>query len=304
MQLNQLRYLIEVAETGSINKASQNLFISQPNLSNSIMSLEEEFNIKIFERTNRGVKLTKEGKDFLMYAKYLINQVENIEHIYSSMHREEMFSLEISSGKLFDLGIVLSELYKKIDASKIKIALKETHKEKIIDDVANMKSEIGIFALSNLQERAWKSILESKKLEFNPILEDKIYIYLGENNPLYNNEVITAEELNDYICVHLVEEPINALTYSVELDSLGFSNKERAIYLNDKETIVQFILETNAYAMGSGFNKIERIRGIKAIPFEDESIRFTIGWIKRIREELSDEAKLFLDVFLENMNNR
>ncbi len=304
MQLNQLRYLIEVAETGSINKASQNLFISQPNLSNSIMSLEEEFNIKIFERTNRGVKLTKEGKDFLIYAKYIISQVDNIKHVYSNLSNEKTFTLEISSGKLFDLGIVASELYKKIDAKKVKIAIKETHKEKIIEDVASMKSEIGILAISNIQERVWNSMLETKNLEFNPILKDKVYIYVGESSPLYNKEIITSEDLNDHICVHLVEEPINALTYSIELDSIGLANKDRAIYLNDKETIVQFILQTNAYAVGSGFNKIERIRGIKAIPFKTENVYFTIGWIKRKREELSEEAKLFLDVFLENMNNR
>ncbi len=304
MQLNQLRYLIEVAETGSINKASQNLFISQPNLSNSIMSLEEEFNIKIFERTNRGVKLTKEGKDFLIYAKYIISQVDNIKHVYSNLSNEKTFTLEISSGKLFDLGIVLSDLYKKIDAKKIKISLKETHKERTIEDVASMKSEIGILAISNIQERVWNSMLETKNLEFTPILKDKVYIYVGESSPLYNKEIITSEDLNDHICVHLVEEPINALTYSIELDSIGLANKDRAIYLNDKETIVQFILQTNAYAVGSGFNKIERIRGIKAIPFKTENVYFTIGWIKRKREELSEEAKLFLDVFLENMNNR
>ncbi|MGL5640617.1 MAG: LysR family transcriptional regulator [Paraclostridium sp.] len=304
MQLNQLRYLIEVAETGSMNKASKNLFLSQPNLSNAIMSLEQEFNIKIFNRTNRGVELTKEGKDFLIYAKYIISQVDNIQNIYSNLSEEKAFTLEISSGKLFDLGVVLSELYKKIDAKKIKVSIKETYKEKVIDDVASMKSEIGIFAISNIQERVWKNIIEAKKLEFNPILKDKLYIYVGENSPLYNKQIINPEELNDYICVHLSEEPINALTYSVELDSLGFSNKDRAIYLNDKETIIQFILQTNAYVIGSGFNQIERIRGVKAIPLENESVDFSIGWVKRKKEELSEEAKLFLEVFLENLKNK
>jgi DNA-binding transcriptional LysR family regulator len=304
LQLNQLRYLIEVAETGSINKASKHLFVSQPNISNAIMSLEEEFNIRIFNRTNRGVELTKEGKDFLTYTKYIINQVDNIEHIYSNLSEEKAFILEISSGKLFDLGIILSELYKKIDMKKIKISIKETHKEKVIDDVFSMKSELGILAISNIQERVWKSILEAKKLEFNHISKDKLYVYVGENHPLYQNEAIKVDELKDYICIHLVEEPINALTYNIELDSLGLSYKDKAIYLNDKGTIVQFILETNAYAIGVGFYQIKRIRGIKAIPFEDESVNFSIGWIKRKKEELSEEAKLFLDVFLENMNNR
>ncbi|WP_250674176.1 LysR family transcriptional regulator [Paraclostridium ghonii] len=303
MQINQLRYFIEVARTGSMNQAASNLFISQPNLSKSISNLEEEFKIKIFYRTNRGVKLTKEGKDFLTYATYIINQIDNLERIYSDLSQESGFKLEISSMKLYTLGVILSELYKKVESKKIKISLKETYKEKIIEDVFKMKSEIGIIALSNMQERVFKGVLENRNLEFNPICKDRVYIYISKNNPLYNNKVIKAEELNEYICVHLVEEPINALTYSVEADLLGFSNKDKSIYLNDKETITQFVLETNAYVVASGFNKIENIRGIRAIPLEDESIYFTVGWIKRKKEELSYEANIFLEIFLGNMRN-
>lgn len=303
MQINQLRYFIEVARTGSMNQAASNLFISQPNLSKAISNLEEEFKIKIFDRTNRGVKLTKEGKDFLTYATYIINQIDNLERIYSDLSQESGFKLEISSMKLYTLGVTLSELYKKIESKKIKISLKETYKEKIIEDVFKMKSEIGIIALSNMQERVFKGVLENRNLEFNPICKDRVYIYISKNNPLYNNKVIKAEDLNEYICVHLVEEPINALTYSVEADLLGFSNKDKSIYLNDKETITQFVLETNAYVVASGFNKIENIRGIRAIPLEDESIYFTVGWIKRKKEELSYEANIFLEIFLGNMRN-
>lgn len=303
MQINQLRYFIEVARTGSMNQAASNLFISQPNLSKAIVNLEEEFKIKVFDRTNRGVKLTKEGKDFLTYATYIINQIDNLEKIYSDLSQENGFKLEVSSMKLYTLGIILSEVYKKVNNKKVKISLKETHKEKIIEDVSTMKSEIGIIALSNMQERVFKGVLENRDLEFNPICKDKIYIYIGKNNPLYNNDLIKPEELNEFICVHLVEEPINALTYSVELDLLGFSHKDRAIYLNDKETITQFVLETNAYVIASGFNKIEKVSGIRAIPLEDDSVYFTVGWIKRRKEELSDEARLFLEILLENMRN-
>lgn len=303
MQINQLRYFIEVARTGSMNQAASNLFISQPNLSKSISNLEEEFKIKIFDRTNRGVKLTKEGKDFLTYATYIINQIDNLERIYSDLSQESGFKLEISSMKLYTLGVTLSEVYKKAESKKVKISLKETYKEKIIEDVFTMKSEIGIIALSNMQERVFKGVLENRNLEFNPICKDRVYIYISKNNPLYNNKVIKVDQLNEYICVHLVEEPINALTYSIEADLLGFSNKDKSIYLNDKETITQFVLETNAYVIASGFNKIENIRGIRAIPLEDESVYFTVGWIKRKKEELSDEAKLFLEIFLENMRN-
>jgi DNA-binding transcriptional LysR family regulator len=304
LQLQQLRYLIEVAETGSMNKAAQNLFISQPNLSNSIMSLEEEFNIKIFDRTNRGVEITKEGKNFLAHAKFIINQVNNVENIYNNLSKEKAFVLQVSSAKIFNLANILVEIYNNIDYKNIKISLKETHKENVIKDVANMDSEIGMLILSNIQERLWRNILEVNKLEFNEIAKDKVYIYVGENNPLYNKDVIYAHELKDFICVNLVEDQVSSSIYSIELDSLNILNKDRSIYLNDKETIAHFILKTDAYSLGSGWSSVDKREGIKAIPFADDSIDFSIGWIKRKREELSNEARMFLEIVSDNIKKQ
>lgn len=304
MQLQQLRYLIEVAETKSMNKAAQNLFISQPNLSNSIMSLEEEFNIKIFDRTNRGVEITKEGRDFLAHAKFIISQVNNVENIYNNLSKEKTFVLQISSAKVFNLANILSEIYNNVDCKNIKISLNETHKENVIKDVANMNSEIGMLILSNIQERLWRNILEVNKLEFNEIAKDKMYIYVGENNPLYNKDVIYAHELKDFICVSLVEDQVSSSIDSIELDAVDILNKDRAIYLNDKETIINFISKTDAYALGSGWNSVGKREGIKAIPFANDSIGFSIGWIKRKREELSDEAKMFLEIVSDNIKKQ
>ena len=304
MQLQQLRYLIEVAETKSMNKAAQNLFISQPNLSNSIMSLEEEFNIKIFERTNRGVEITKEGRDFLSHAKCIINQVNNIENIYNDLSREKTFVLQISSAKAFNLSNILSEIYNNIDCKNIKISLNETHKENVIKDVANMDSEIGILMLSNIQERLWRNILEVNKLEFNEIAKDNVYIYVGKNSPLYNKDVIYAHELKDFICAGLVEDQVSSSIYSIELDTLNILNKDRTIYLNDKETIVNFISKTDTYSLGSAWSIVDKREGIKAIPFVDDSIDLSIGWIKRKKEELSEEAKMFLEILSDNIKKQ
>ncbi len=301
LQLQQLRFLIEVAETGSMNKAAQNLFISQPNLSNAIMSLEEEFNIKMFDRTNRGVEITKDGISFLAHAKFIINQVNNVENIYNDLSKEKAFVLQISSAKIFNLANVLVEIYNKVDCKNIKISLKETHKENVIKDVSNMESEIGILILSNIQEKLWKNILDANKLEFNEIAKEKMHIYVGKNNPLYDKDVIYGDELKDFICVNLVEDQVTSSIYSIELDSLNILNKERAIYLNDKQTIAKFISKTDAYSLGSRWSSGDKMDGIKAIPFADNSIDFSIGWIKRKREELSTEAKMFLEIVSENI---
>ncbi|MGL5328436.1 MAG: LysR family transcriptional regulator [Peptostreptococcaceae bacterium] len=302
MQLNQLKYLIEVAETGSMNKASQNLFISQPNLSSAIMKLEEEFNIKIFDRNNRGVELTKEGKEFLTYAKSIINQVNNVENIYTNLCKEKKFVLEVSTVKLNNISDILIDIYNDINYyKKLKISLKETHKEKIIQDVANMDSEVGILILSNIQEKLWNNILEINKLEFNEIAKEKVYVYMGEKNSLYKKDKIYTYELKDKVCIYLVEDITSSVVYNIEFDALKFFNKDKALYFNDKETIYNFLSKTDAYAIGSVWSGMDNIKGVKGIPIAEENIEFKIGWIKRKKEELSDEAKMFIDMLCEKL---
>lgn len=296
MQLNQLRYLIEIAETGSMNKASQNLFISQPNLSSSIMKLEDELNIKIFDRNNRGVELTRDGKEFLSHAKYIINQVDNVENIYTNLCKEKKFVLEVSVVKLFDVSDILVDIYNNIKYNKLKISIKETHKEKIIQDVANMESEIGILILSNIQEKLWKDILEVNKIEFNEISKAKVYVYIGEKNPLYYRDRIHINELQDKVCIYMMEDSNLSIAYNMEFNNLKFLNKDKALYFNDKETIHKFISNTDAYAIASIWSGIDNTNGIKRIPIVEDDIEFKIGWIKRKREELSDEAKMFIEM--------
>ena len=79
MNLQQLRYAVEVAKTGSITAAAKNLYMGQPNLSKSIRELEAELGITLFERTARGVAPTKNGEDFLGYARSIIAQMESLE---------------------------------------------------------------------------------------------------------------------------------------------------------------------------------------------------------------------------------
>jgi len=82
MTLQQLKYVIEVARSRSISKAAQALFISQPSLSNALKELEKEIGVKIFSRTNKGIHVTKEGSEFLGYARQVLEQAELLENRY------------------------------------------------------------------------------------------------------------------------------------------------------------------------------------------------------------------------------
>ena len=84
MTLQQLRYVITIANTGSMHTAAESLFITQPNLSKAIKDLEEELEIIIFNRTNKGVLLTDEGLKFLSYARQVLEQVDLLEETYKN----------------------------------------------------------------------------------------------------------------------------------------------------------------------------------------------------------------------------
>ena len=82
MNLVQLKYAVEIADTGSINKAAENLFIGQPNLSRAIKELESSLNITIFHRSAKGMDLTPDGENFIRYARTILKQVEDVENLF------------------------------------------------------------------------------------------------------------------------------------------------------------------------------------------------------------------------------
>ena len=183
MTLQQLKYVIEVARCRSISKAAQNLFISQPSLSNALKELEKEMGITIFSRTNRGILITTEGSEFLGYARQVVEQAELLENRYTqTQSKQQHFSVSAQHYAFAVSAFV--RLLKEYDRDEYEFTLRETKTYEIIDDVQNLRSEIGILYVNEFNKKVIYKFLREGNLKFHELFEAKPHIFISSTNPL------------------------------------------------------------------------------------------------------------------------
>lgn len=200
MNINQVRYVLTVASSQSMREAATKLFISQPALSTSIKELEEELGILIFERTNRGISLTEDGREFVIYAKKAVAQYGILEDRFLSSERnKEKFSV---STQHYNFSIrSFTKVIKKFNPEKFVFSIHETRTNEVLDNVRSLKSEIGIISYSGSNEDMIKKLFKEYQLEFFPLMKKDTYVYVGEKHPFAGRKVISIDELKDYPCV-------------------------------------------------------------------------------------------------------
>ena len=199
MTLIQLRYLIAIAETGSLNKAAEQLYVSQPSLTSAVKELEKELGITLLHRSGRGVSLTNDGAEFLLYAKQIYGQYETVLEKYGKGDaRKKKFGVSTQHYSFTVKAFV--DMAKEFDMSEYEFAIRETKTAEVIRDVSQMKSEIGILYLSELNRKPMEKLLRAANLTFHPLIECRAYVYLWKNHPLAGCSQICFEQLKNYPC--------------------------------------------------------------------------------------------------------
>lgn len=291
----QLKFVIEIARCGSINKASSNLFISQSNISNSIKELETELGIKIFERNNKGVILTDRGREFISYIRPLIEQMEKIENFYSSEVSEPLFSFSISSQRYPFIVEAFLKFINSKNLSRYDLHIKETDMYQVIEDIYNNKSDIGIIFLSNMTEKFILKVLKSKNIEFNEITRIKPHVFMRDTHPCAHKKSINIEELYEFPYVVFGQEKGVSLDFSEEVALIDFQYSKKIIYIHDRATAYNIIANTDAFSIGSGI--IPKGFGderIITIPIEGNSQEMKLGWIKLKSKHQTNELLDFV----------
>ena len=200
MQLQQLRYFLEIAKDKSISAAAKNLYISQPSLSQQIINLEKELGIIIFNRSGRGVTLTNDGTEFLMYARQIYGQYESVVEKYSEGGSyKKKFGVSTQHYSFAVKAFV--DMVQKFDVSEYEFAIRETKTADVISDVSTMKSEVGVLYLSDFNRKALLKLLHSANLEFHHLIDCQAYVYLWKNHPLANEKSISYSQLAKYPCL-------------------------------------------------------------------------------------------------------
>lgn len=269
MTLQQLRYVIAIAQKGTISEVSKELFVSQPSLTNAVKELEKEMNITIFDRTNKGVVVSKEGEVFLGYARQILEQVSLLEEKYlGKTGGKQQFCVSTQHYSFAVNAFV--DLIKEYGREEYDFSIRETQTHEILEDVADMKSEIGILYLNDFNEVVINKMMKAKSLEFTELFVAKPHVFVGIKNPLAKRKSVTIEDLEPYPYLSFEQGEYNSFYYSEEI----FSTMERKknIRVRDRATLFNLLIGLNGYTVSSGVID-EELNGkdIVAVPLAAES---------------------------------
>lgn len=305
MTIQQLNYVITISEAGSINKASEQLYISQPSLTESVKELEKELGITIFLRSGRGVTLTAEGADFILYARQVINSYNELsEHYGSSGSIKKKFGVSTQHYSFAVKAFV--ELVKESDMALYEFAIRESRTMDVIIDVAQLRSEIGIIYLSEFNKTAIGKLLRGSDLEFHELITCDAYVYLWSGHPLAKNKKITLEQLQDYPCLSFEQGDRSSFYYAEEI--LSSKEYSKTIKCNDRATMLNLMVGLNGYTLCSGII-CEELNGDEhlAVPFDpqgdEEAGRMRIGYITRKNFVPSKIGSLYIEKMKEYLSN-
>lgn len=294
MTLQQLRYIVKIAECGSITTAAQQLYISQPSLSKAVSELEQEMGISIFMRSSRGVVLSEDGSKFLSYARQVTETADLLEQVYK--YGEPVKRVFAVSAQHYAFAVnAFVALVKEYDKDKYEFSLRELRTYDIIEDVRTGRSELGILFLCEFNRDVIQHILQNNELEFVHEFTAKPHVFVSRKNPLAEKSRITRSDLLPYPRLTYDQGINNSFYFSEELHCTDESPK--SIIVSDRATLFNLLIGLNGYTISSGILSSD-LNGtdIAAIPLESEE-HMEIGYIHSANSPLSSIAVRYLEHF-------
>lgn len=249
MTLQQLRYVVTVAEKGSFSEAAKALFLSQPSLTNAMKELENEMQITIFNRTNRGVVVTAEGDEFLGYARQVLDQTNLLEEKYKSGKQYRQRFAVSTQHYSFAVNAFV-DVIRQLGADKYDFILRETQTNEIIEDVSRLKSEIGILYTSNRNETVLRKIIDRNGLRFEELFTARPHVFISARHPLAVRESLALEDLWEYPYLSFEQGDYNSFYFSEEI--LSTVEREKNIKVRDRATLFNLVIGLNGYTVSTG----------------------------------------------------
>lgn len=298
MKLQQLRYVVKVAECGSITEASRRLFVSQPSVTASIRDLENEMGVHIFERTNKGVIVSEEGEIFLGYARQVLDQADLLEGKYKGTS-EQVPHFSVSCQHYSFAVNAFVDVIREFDAARYDFTLREEQTHEIIEDVAHMKSELGILYLSEHNREVIERMLAANELVFEGLFCATPHVFVCSDHPLAGRSSVTLGDLEDYPFLSYEQGSYNSFYYSEELTSTF--ERRKNIRVRDRATLFNLAMGLNGYTVCSGVISHElNGPGIISIPLDvDEYME--IGIITRKNTTLTRYGQAYIEAIRQHI---
>ena len=299
MNIQQLRYVVAIANSGTFREAAEKMYVSQPSLSISVRDLEKELGFKIFRRTSSGTFLTRRGMEFYEKAQELVKGFDVFQNQYANPE-EEKDEFSIASQHYDFLPPTITAFSQQYPEYK-NFRIFESTTVQILDEVAQGHSEIGIIYLNNQNQKGIMQRVEKLGLEVIELIPFQTHIYLREGHPLAKKKELVMEDLADLPTVRFTQEKDEYLYYSENF--VDTSASSQMFNVTDRATLYRILERTNAYATGSGFLDSDSVNGITVIPLND-NLNNRMVYVKREEVDLSQAGTLFVEVMQEYFDQK
>ena len=303
MTLQQLKYAVAVADTHNITEASRRVFVSQPSLTAAIRELEAEMGITIFSRSNKGVSVTNEGDEFLSYARQVLEQATLLEDRFKSDGAASGNTIFSVSCQHYSFAVnAFVDVIRLFGGNEYNFTLRETQTHEIIDDVAHLKSEIGVLYLSNRNENVITKLIKKNNLTFEPLFTAPLHIFISKKNLLAKKKKIKLSDLATFPYLTYEQGDFNSFYYAEEpLTEIDFECS-KSIQVRDRATLFNLLIGLDGFTICSGIISHE-LNGPEIIsrPLDCKE-HMTVGYITRKAMNLSRYATAYIEALKKHSN--
>lgn len=298
MTLIQLKYVLMVAAKGTISEAAKELFISQPSLTNAIKELEEDMGITIFRRTNKGITVSPEGETFLGYARQVVEQVELMEETYQGKKGvKRRFCISTQHYSFAVEAFV--ELLRTEGGEEYDFSLRETQTYEIIEDVARLRSEVGVLYLNKFNETILRKAIRENDLTFHSLFKARPHVFISTRNPLAGKKSVTLEDLEPFPRLSYEQGEHNSFYFSEEI--LSTLDHRKNIMVRDRASLFNLLIGLDGYTICSGvINEALNGSNILALPLEVDD-EMDIGYIVHRQTTYSPLAARYIEILTERI---
>lgn len=280
LNILHMKYAVEVAAAGSLNKASEELLIAPPNLSRSIRELEADLGIVIFERSSKGMTLTKQGEEFIYYAKRILEQINEVEHTFKkSEPKKRQFSISVPRASYIADAFV--EFSRKIGGAPVEIYYKETNPYRAIKNILEAGYRLGIVRYASGYEKYFTGTFDEKGLSHDLVVKFHYVLIMSRKSPLAKKDVIHFSDLRSLIEIAHADPFVPTLPMSVVRKEELPDDVERRIFVFERGTQFDLLAEN-----------LETFMWVSPMP---EGILERHGLIQR---ECADNTKSYRDVLI------
>lgn len=289
--IQQLKYIVAIAECGSITEAARRLFVSQPSLSAAVKELEGEFGVELFYRTARGVSLSADGVEFLSYARQIVELSGVLEERWLSSKPPRRLCSVSTQHYAFAVNAFVN-MISALKSDEYEFTLRETRTYEIIEDVASFRSEVGVLYMSAFNRKVLNKLIKESRLVFHPLFTAKPHVFISAAHPLASCREVTLEMLDGYPFLAFEQGSYNSFYFSEEL--LSAEPRKKVIKVSDRATLFNLLIGLNGYTVCSGIlNRNLNGDNIVAVRLKSSEV-MDIGYLVNEKTRLSDSAAKYI----------